>query len=397
MSQKLYKQDLVPSPIVAVNQIEKDGFLPFSPPCLDQAAIDEVVACLQSGWLVSGPRVIKFEESLQNYFGRKHALSFASATAGLLCVLHAWGIGPGDEVITTPMTFAATLNVIMLRGAKPVLVDIDPQTYNIDVNQIEAAITKNTKVIMPVHFAGLSVELDKIYELAERYNLRVLEDAAHSMGGAYHHRKIGSFGDVQVFSFYAQKNITTGEGGCVVTDDDQLAHQLKLLRFHGINRSAWNRYAKGGSQLYDIEVPGYKFNMMDLQAALGIHQVARLDEFVSRKRYLMKRYVDLLYDWPEVDLPYIDNGHAAHLFAVMLRRFNRDKFMERMQELNIGTGLHYLPVHNYAAYQKALGYKLGDFPNAEYVGARIVSLPLFPSMTEDQQDRVVDAMHTILQ
>lgn len=399
MSQTAYKMSSCPPPPVeSVNLVGDEGFLPFAPPCINQAAIDEVVDCLRSGWLATGPKVVKFEQNLQQYFQRKHVITFSSATGGLLSVLHAWDIKGGDEVITTPLTFAATLNVISMRGAKPVLVDVDPTTYNIDINKIKAAITERTKVIMPVHFTGLSVNLDEIYNIAQEHGLRVLEDAAHAAGGDYNHKRIGSFGDVQVFSFYAHKNMTTGEGGCVTTDNDEFAAQLRALRFHGINRDAWNRYAKGGSQYYDIEFPGYKMNMMDLQAALGIHQLAQLDAFVARRRYLMNRYLELLQGWPEIVLPTIDEGHAGHLFAPLIcsSKISRDEFMQRMREMNIGTGLHYLPVHLYSYYRKTLGYGPGSFPNAEYVGNHIVSLPLFSSMTDQQQDRVVSAMAEIL-
>src|SRR5580658_4635088 len=248
-------------------------FLPFSKPTINQEAIDEVVACLESGWITTGPRVAKFTEELQTYLSAAFVLPLASATAGLHLTLVALHLQAGDEVITTPLTFAATLNTIVLAGAKPVLVDIDPQTLNMDINLLEAAITPRTRVIMPVHFAGLPVDLDPLYDLADKHGLRVVEDAAHAIGTEYKGKRIGSFGDTQVFSFHPNKNITTGEGGCVATTDANLAEQIARLRFHGIDRQAWNRYGKSGSQDYEIVLPGYKSNMMDIQAAIGIHQL----------------------------------------------------------------------------------------------------------------------------
>jgi len=244
-------------------------FLPFAKPCLDQATIDEVVESLKSGWLTTGPKVKKFEEQLKTYCTAPHALALNSGTAGLHLALLAMGVGPGDEVITTTFTFAATVNTIVHVGATPVLVDID-ETLNIDLDQVEAAITPKTKVIVPVHFAGLPVDCDKLYAIAAKHGLRVLEDGAHAIGAAFKSKKIGSFGDTVMFSFHPNKNITTGEGGAIITHDDKIAQEISTLRFHGIDREAWNRFAKSGSHHYDLIAPGYKYNMLDLQAALGI-------------------------------------------------------------------------------------------------------------------------------
>jgi len=232
-------------------------FLPFSRPSISQAAIDEVVACLKSGWITTGPRVKQFEEDLKAYIGTPHVLALTSATAGLHLVLVALGLKPGDEVITTPMTFAATLNTIVLAGGKPVLVDVEPGTYNMDVTKIEKAVTKRTRAIMPVHFAGLPVDLDPLYEIAKKHNLRVVEDAAHAIGTEYNGIRIGGFGDIQVFSFHPNKNMTTGEGGCVAARDDRLISNVSLLRFHGMDREAWDRFGKKGNQHYEIIAPGY--------------------------------------------------------------------------------------------------------------------------------------------
>ena len=379
-----------------------EEFLPFSRPSISRAAIDEVVSCLESGWITTGPRVAQFTENLKHYLGAPFALPIASATAGLHIALLAMHLKPGDEVITTPLTFAATLNVIVLAGAKPVLIDIDPHTLNMDLNLLENAITDRTRVMMPVHFAGLPVDLDCLYEIANRYGLRVLEDAAHAIGAEYKERKIGSFGDTQVFSFHPNKNMTTGEGGCITTHDAELAKQMGLLRFHGMDREAWNRFGKRGSQDYEIVLPGFKYNMMDIQAALGLHQLAELDYFIERRTELVKRYQEALADWPQWTLPkepLYSHRHAWHLYTPLLHEevaeMNRDEFMLRMKEKSIGTGLHYRAVHLYPYYRQVFGFEPGDFPHAEEVSARIVSLPLFPGLSDAEHDRVIDVMYSV--
>ncbi len=376
-----------------------EEFLPFSRPSISREAIDEVVACLESGWITTGPRVKRFEDDLKAYLSAPHVLALSSATAGLHLVLTALVLKPGDEVITTPMTFAATLNTIVLAGGRPVLVDVEPETYNIDVSAVEKAITGRTRAIMPVHFAGLPVDLDPLYDIARKHGLRVVEDAAHAIGTEYKGRRIGSFGDVQVFSFHPNKNMTTGEGGCVVTRDDSMAETVALLRFHGMDREAWNRFGKKGSQHYEIIAPGYKYNMMDIQAALGLHQLKQLDGFIKRRTALAERYQQLLAGWPQWSLPgspAYPHRHAWHLYTPLINHgaagIDRDAFMQGMKDRNIGTGLHYRAAHLYPYYREQFGFKRGDFPNAETISDRIVSLPLFPAMTEADQDRVIAAM-----
>lgn len=376
-------------------------FLPFSRPSISRAAIDEVVSCLESGWITTGPRVAQFTENLKEYLGAPWVLPITSATAGLHLALLAMDLKPGDEVITVPLTFAATLNVIILSGAKPILVDIDPNTLNMDLGQLEDAITEKTRVIMPVHFAGLPVDMDALYQIAEKNGLRVLEDAAHAIGAEYKGKKIGSFGDTQVFSFHPNKNMTTGEGGCVATRDAELAKKIGLLRFHGIDREAWNRFGKSGSQDYEIVLPGFKYNMMDIQAALGLHQLRELDSFIERRTELVNRYQEVLADWPQWTLlsePSFSHRHAWHLYTPLLNEevgMERDQFMTKMKEKNIGTGLHYRAVHLYPYYRQEFGFAPGDFPHAENICERIVSLPLFPSMTDAQHDRVIDVMYSV--
>lgn len=378
---------------------ELPEFLPFSRPTISEEAIAEVVETLRSGWITTGPRVTRFEVALREYLQTPHALTLTSATSGLYLALQALDFSPGDEVITTPMTFAGTLNIIALNGLKPVLVDVEPGTYNMDVTQVAAKITPRTRAFMPVHFAGAPVDLDPLYELATHHGLRVIEDAAHAIGTEYKGRRIGSFGDIQVFSFHPNKNMTTGEGGCISTRDDDLAHKLSLLRFHGMDREAWNRFGKSGSQHYEIIHPGHKANMMDIQAALGIHQLASLNAFIERRHTLVHRYQEGLKDCPNLILPSAPaypHRHTWHLFAPLIQNHDRDDIMVRLKERNIGTGLHYRAAHLYPYYRETYGYKEGDFPQAERIGNQILSLPLFPALREDQQDQVIAILHEIL-
>ena len=374
-------------------------FLPFSRPTLSEEAIAEVVACLRSGWITTGPRVKQFEEALKAYTGGAFALALSSATAGLHLTLAALRLVPGEEVITSPMTFAATLNTIVIAGGRPVLVDVERDGYNIDVGRIEAAITPRTRAIVPVHFAGVPVDLDPLYALARRHGLRVIEDAAHAIGTEYKKRRIGAFGDTQVFSFHPNKNITTGEGGAVITSDETLAADVALARFHGMDREAWNRFGKQGSAHYEIIAPGFKYNMMDMQAALGLHQLPALEGFIRRRTELAERYRERLAGWPQWDLPAAppyDHRPAWHLFAPLLNTkaagMDRERFMAEMKARNIGTAIHYRAAHLYPYYRDRYGYKLGDFPRAESISERIISLPLFPAMTDADQDRVIAAM-----
>jgi len=382
----------------------QDEFLPFARPSISREAIAEVVACLESGWITTGPRVKKFEQALADYLGGPTVLALSSATGGLHLALLAVDLKPDDEVITTPMTFAATLNTIVLAGGRPVLVDVEPGTYNLDVTQLAQAITPRTRAIVPVHFAGLPVDLDPLYTLADKHGLRVIEDAAHAIGTEYKGKRIGSFGDTQVFSFHPNKNMTTGEGGAVATRDAAFADRIALLRFHGMDREAWHRFGKTGNQHYEIIAPGFKYNMMDIQAALGLHQLPALEGFIERRTTLAQRYLTHLANWPQWSLPKAPgfaHRHAWHLFTPLINPdatgMTRDAFMEGMKQRNIGTGLHYRAVHLYPYYREHYGFRPGNFPVAESVGERIVSLPLFPTMTEAEQDRVIAAMTDLFQ
>jgi len=376
-----------------LQKVEK--FLPLSRPTISKETIDEVVKVLESGWLATGPLTQKFEAELSKYFGDRKAACFTSATAGLHASLIAIGIKPGDEVITTPLTFVATANVIAMLGARPVFVDIERDTFNIDVKKVEAACTEKTKAIMPVHYAGLPVDLDPLYEIAKRKNLRVIEDSAHAVGTSYKGRKIGTFGDIQVFSFHPIKNMTSGEGGCVVLDSENEMKTLGLQRFHGIDRSIWDRFSKNGSTYYDIVFPGFKSNMSDIQAAIGLHQLSEVEMMNERRRRLANRYREAFADMGDKltmqGIPQYDFVHSGHLFPIcVVDSEKRDDFMSFLKENSIGTTPYYTPLHLFSYYQKEFGFKKGDFPEAEYVGERIVCLPLYYALQESDQDYIID-------
>lgn len=371
-----------------------ETYLPFARPHISNAAIKEVISCLKSGWLTTGPRVEQFTQKLKSYFNAPYVIPLSSATAGLHLTLLALNLQPGDEVITTPLTFAATLNTIVLAGGKPVLVDIDLKTLNMDVNRIEDAITPRTRAIIPVHFAGRPLDMDPLLQIAQQFKLRVIEDAAHAMGTLYKDKRIGSFGDTQIFSFHPNKNMTTGEGGCVVTRDDALAERISLLSFHGTRKKT------NGD--YDIICPGYKYNMMDLQAAIGLHQLNDLESFIKRRITLAARYQTVLKDWSAWKLPsgfQFSCRHTWHLYTPLLNtdstHITRDEFVRHMQEHKIGVGMHYKAAHLHPYYRERFGLNNTEFPQAEWASARIVSLPLFPTLQDQDFNRILDVMYKI--
>ncbi len=381
---------------------ENEDFLPFTTACIDEETIESAVACLRSGWVATGPRVQQFEKDLSHYLECPHSVAVNSATSGLHLALVACGIGKGDEVITTPLTFVSTVNSIIHTGATPVLVDVEDNTYNIDVSKIEAAITPRTKAIMPVHFTGLSVDLDPLYDIAKKYNLRVIEDAAHAIGSSYKGRKIGSFGDIQVYSFHPCKNMTTAEGGAISVHDEETAKKMRVLRFHGIDKDAWDRYSKDGDQNLNVIAPGYKYNMSDLQASIGIPQLKKLDEMNVKRQKLVDRYQEAFKGWDEItppqNVPY-DHFNAFHIYAILVNPEaagrTRDELITELKNYNIGCGLHYPAVHLFPYYQETYNFKRGDFPRAETISDRIMSLPLFPQMSDGQQNRVISALKQI--
>ncbi|MBT0666264.1 DegT/DnrJ/EryC1/StrS family aminotransferase [Geobacter pelophilus] len=381
----------------------RSEFLPFSTPTIEDAEINEVVDSLKSGWITTGPKVKRFEDEFKAYVGAPFAVPLSSATAGLHLVLLALGIKEGDEIITTPMTFASTVSIPVLCGAKPVLVDIEPGTLNIDATRIREKITPRTKAIIPVHFAGQSCDMDPIFALAKEFGLTVIEDAAHAAGTEYKGTRIGTLDSISIFSFHPNKNMTTGEGGMVCTPDETVAEEVSLLKFHGMSREAWKRFAASGTPNYDIVMPGFKYNMMDIQAAIGIHQLPKLDRFIDRRKEIAEFYNREFADVAELALPAYApyaQRHAWHLYTPLVRvemlSIDRDGFMAELKKENIGTGLHYKAVHHHAWYREHLPQAAGSLPNADYASDRILSLPLFPKMSDNDAADVVTAVKSVI-
>ena len=376
----------------------KNNFLPYNKPSIDDDEINEVVDTLKSGWLTMGPKTIAFEEQIAAYTGAKYTIAVNSCTAALHLSLLAYGIGPGDEVITSPYTFASTGNVIMHSGAKPVFADIQRDTFNIDPEKVNEAITSKTKVIIPVHFAGQPCDMKEIQEIADDHNLVVIEDAAHAIGAKYHGKKIGSLSDATCFSFYATKNMTTGEGGAITTNDPKLADKLRVLRLHGITRDAWKRYSDQGSWYYEIEECGWKYNMTDIQAAIGIHQLNKLDRFIEIRRKIAAIYDKELKIIKQIKTPneLKDRKHVYHLYPLQLNKLDRNLFIEKMTEKGIGCSVHFIPLHLHPYYNRTYGFKSGDFPIAESMYKQEVSLPLYTIMCEKDIQQVVDSIKDII-
>ena len=373
-------------------------YLVFGAPLIQQAEIDEVVDTLRSGWLGTGPKVAKFEEKFRNYVGAGHAMAVNSCTAGLHLSMIAAGLKAGDEVITTPMTFCATVNSILHTGATPVLVDCDRDTQLIDPQRIKDAITPRTRAIVPVHLCGRPCDMDAIMDLAARHNLVVIEDAAHAIETVYKGRKVGNIGHLTAFSFYVTKNVVTGEGGMVTTNNPELAEKIKVYALHGMSRDAWKRFSDEGYRHYQVCVPGFKYNMMDLQAAIGLHQLARVDASLEKRNEIWQKYNEAFADLP-VGLPAPDEPdttHARHLYTLMVDKsrcgISRDEFMRQLHAMNIGTGVHYLGVHLHPYYRDRFGYKPEDFPNATWISERTVSIPLSPGLTNEDVQDVVQAV-----
>jgi hypothetical protein len=366
--------------------------LPFTRPSIDEETIAAVAQVLRSGWLASGPQVAQFEAELSRYCGGRPIRSQTSATAGLEMALLACGIGKGDEVITPALSFVATANVIMRVGARPVFVDVGLDSRNIDFDQVEAAITPRTRAMLPVHFAGLPLDMERLYAIAAAHRLRVIEDAAHAIGSSWRGRRIGSFGDLVVFSFHPNKNLTTIEGGAISGGS---AEELKAIELH-----RWHGQVKSGPDSFDTLLPGGKSNLSDVAAAVGLGQLKHLEEFNARRRTLVARYFELWGKEAPVRLPERgDAGHSWHVFTPLLPlpqlRITRLDYMEAMKERGIGVGVHYPAIHLFSCY-RALGYREGQFPNAERIGRETVTLPLFPAMQLSDVDRVVQATNEIL-
>jgi dTDP-4-amino-4,6-dideoxygalactose transaminase len=380
----------------------RDDFLPFSKPTIRQQEIDEVVDSLRSGWITTGPKTERFERDLASYIGVPHALALSSATAGLHIGLMALGLKPGDEVITTPLTWVATTNMIELLGATPIFVDIHRDTMQIDERQIEAAITARTVGILPVHFGGAPANLAVIRDIARRHGLWVFEDAAHGIGMHHAGKHVGTESELSVFSFHPIKNVTTIEGGVLTLHDDEMARKLRALRFHGLEKSAWNRYAEGGSPQIEVVMPGFKYNFTDIQAALGIHQLASVEEFNAKRVALAHRYDELFAEIPEIGRPGVpdyDHLHTWHLYVVRVldsAGMSRDTFMAELKKRNVGSGIHFRAVHTQPYYAQTYPQWLGKLTEAEWISDRICSLPLFPLMEEEDVRYVVDAIKDVL-
>ncbi len=363
-------------------------FLPFTRPHIDETAIAAVGDVLRSGWITSGPRVLEFEKQLSAYFDGRPVRVFNSGTCTMEIALRIAGIGPGDEVITTPISWVATANVILEVGATPVFADIDPITRNIDLDKVEAAITPRTRAIIPVYLSGLPVDMDRLYEIAAKNHLRVVEDAAQAIGSLWRGKRIGSFGDFVSFSFQANKNLTTSEGGCLVLNDEIEARLAEKYRLQGVTRSGFDGM--------EVDVLGGKFNMTDIAAAIGLSQLPQLDDITARRHALGRHYfasfgTDFAFE-TGVQLPVEDFEHTNwHMFQIVLPEdVSRAEFMEKMKARGIGCGVHYPPIHLFQLY-RARGFREGMFPVAESVGRRIVTLPLFATMTEADVERVVEA------
>ena len=376
----------------------KERFLVFGAPAIEEAEIEEVISSMKTGWLGTGPKVAQFENDFKVYVGSKHAVAVNSCTAALHLSMLAAGIRPGDEVITTPLTFCATVNSIIHAGATPVLADIDPVTMNIDPEQVAAQITPRTRAIIPVHFAGRPCEMNIFCDLAKESNLTIIEDCAHAIETEYKGRKVGTFGDFGSFSFYVTKNIMTGEGGMILTNSEEYAARLKVFALHGMSKDAWKRFGDEGYKHYQVVECGFKYNMMDLQGAIGIHQLRRIEPYWLRRQAIWKRYNEAFAELP-IDLPAPsepDTRHAYHLYTILIDEtrtgISRDSFLNAMTAENIGVGVHYLSIPEHPYYQKTFGWRAEDYPNAMRIGRQTVSLPISAKLTDIDIEDVILAV-----
>lgn len=377
------------------------NYIHFHRYSIGQEEKEAVLAALDSGWITKGPRVAAFETAICEYTGAASALALNSCTAGLHLAMLALGIGPGDEVITTPLTFVATVNMILAVGAIPVLADIDPESLNIDPHSVAQKITSRTRAIIPVHLAGQPCELEPLLKLAETHQVKVIDDAAHAIGASYHGKKIGAWCDATVFSFYATKNITTGEGGMLLSQDPAIVEAARPISLHGLSKDAWKRYSNAGFQHYLVDAPGYKYNMSDIQAALGVEQLKKCDALMHKRAEKVRIYREQLQDLPlrfQEAIP--DIIHAHHLFMVRLElpalNCSRDQVLEKLHQAGIGCAVHFIPVHEHPYYQRHFGPIHTEVPQATAAGQDLLSLPLYPDLSADNQERVIDTLRLIL-
>lgn len=379
----------------------RKDFLVFGSPLIEQPEIDEVVASLESGWLGTGPKVDQFEEMFKEFKGSEFAVALNSCTAALHLSLLAIDPQPGDEVIVPTMTFAATANAVIHAGATPVFVDCKRDTMNIEPEDIERKVTSKTRVIIPVHFAGRPCDMDAVMDIAQRNNLTIIEDCAHAIETEYHGKKAGTFGSLGCFSFYVTKNIVTGEGGMVITDIQDYADKIKVLALHGMTKDAWKRFADEGYKHYQVVYAGFKYNMMDIQAAIGIHQMPRAQAYWKRRCEIWKRYDEAFSTLPVITPAPVekDSKHAHHLYTLLLDLENtditRDQFLDQMTKRNIGVGVHYIALHLHPYYGKAYGYREGDFPNSEWISDRTVSIPLSAKLADSDIEDVISSVEAI--
>jgi len=434
---------MLPKLKVKEKSLIRRDFLPFHLPAIEEEEIAEVVDTLRSGWITTGPKSKQFEEEFAQYIGCKHAIAVNSGTAALHLALDAVGIEVGDGVLVPTLTFAATAEVVLYFKATPILVDCNKDTFNIDPNKIEEYLhrafsldpptSSRPKAVVPVHFGGLPCDMDRILNIAERYNLKVIEDAAHALPARYCNErreargersqssnlnpptsilqpqssKIGTIGDITAFSFYATKNITTGEGGMITTENDEYAEKMRIMSLHGISKDAWKRYTAEGSWYYEIIYPGHKYNITDIASAIGIHQLKKCDLFYERRKKIAEIYTEGLAGIEEIITPpgslsFSDDGyqHAWHLYVILIRpellKINRNQFIEELKNRNIGASVHFMPLHLHPYYRNAFGYRRGDFPNAEYIFDRCISLPIYPKMRDDDVGYVIEAIRDIV-
>ncbi|MBI5440980.1 MAG: DegT/DnrJ/EryC1/StrS family aminotransferase [Deltaproteobacteria bacterium] len=381
----------------------RKAFLVFGRPLIEQEEMDEVLDSMAKAWLGTGEKASRFESAFARYKGTDHAAAVNSCTAALHLSCLALGLKPGDEVITTPMTFCATANAIIHSGARPVLADIDPLTLNIDVREIERRITSRTRAVLVVHFAGRPCDMDAIVDLARSRDLRIIEDCAHAIETEYKGKKVGTIGDLGCFSFYATKNITTGEGGMVISRDEAMISRIKIMALHGLSHDAWKRFSDSGYKHYYVEEVGFKYNMMDLQAAIGLHQLRRIDDYWKRREAIWHRYMEAFSDL-DIGLPapvHEDIRHAYHLFTIRIdpRKIgvSRDGFLDAMTALQIGVGVHYLSIPEHPYYQRSFSWRPEDYPHACAFGRETVSLPLSPGLTDEDVEDVIRAVRRVLQ
>jgi len=382
--------------------LKRDSYLVFGSPVIENAEIQEVIDCMKSGWLGTGPKVAKFESDFALYKGAKNTIALNSCTAALHLSIITAGIQPGDEVITTPMTFCASINSIIHSGATPVLVDIDPKTLNIDPEKIESKITSKTKAILPVHFAGRPCDMVKLGNISQCHNLKIIEDCAHAIETEYQGQKTGTFGDFGCFSFYVTKNIITGEGGMVIIKSEEDAARIKMLALHGMSKDAWNRFADDGYKHYYVLECGYKYNMMDLQAAIGLHQLYKIEKYWQRRQEIWGKYNQAFANLPIglPPVPEINTRHAYHLYTIQVDKLksgiSRDDFLNAMNSHKIGVGVHYLSIPEHPYYQKTFGWKPEDYPYAMKFGRQTVSLPLSAKLTDEEVNDVIVTVQNIL-